>query len=67
MTPVTPEDKERFMPLLASPLGGFMPLLIIFIVLIGFTLWQGKRQFKKQQEERPVRNHYPYRGQTSRG
>ncbi|GAE74630.1 translocase subunit [Cutibacterium acnes JCM 18918] len=30
MTPVTPEDKERFMPLLASPLGGFMPLLIIF-------------------------------------
>ena len=52
MTPVTPEDKERFMPLLASPLGGFMPLLIIFIVLIGFTLWQGKRQVKKQQEER---------------
>ena len=49
MTPVTPEDKERFMPLLASPLGGFMPLLIIFIVLIGFTLWQGKRQVKKQQ------------------
>lgn len=47
MTPVTPEDKERFMPLLASPLGGFMPLLIIFIVLIGFTLWQGKRQVKK--------------------
>ena len=40
------------MPLLASPLGGFMPLLIIFIVLIGFTLWQGKRQVKKQQEER---------------
>ena len=49
MTPVTPEDKERFMPLLASPLGGFMPLLIIFIVLIGFTLWQGKRQVKKRQ------------------
>lgn len=48
MTPVTPEDKERFMPLLASPLGGFMPLLIIFIVLIGFTVWQGKRQVKKQ-------------------
>ena len=40
------------MPLLASPLGGFMPLLIIFIVLIGFTVWQGKRQGKKQQEER---------------
>ena len=40
------------MPLLASPLGGFMPLLIIFIVLIGFTVWQGKRQVKKQQEER---------------
>lgn len=40
------------MPLLASPLGGFMPILILFIVLIGFTLWQGKRQVKKQQEER---------------
>lgn len=49
MTPVTPEDKERFMPLLASPLGGFMPLLIIFIVLIGFTLWQGKRQVKNSR------------------
>ena len=40
------------MPLLASPLGGFMPILILFIVLIGFTVWQGKRQVKKQQEER---------------
>lgn len=40
------------MPLLASPLDGFMPILILFIVLIGFTLWQGKRQVKKQQEER---------------
>ena len=40
------------MPLLASPLGGFMPILILFIVLIGLTGWQGKRQVKKQQEER---------------
>lgn len=40
------------MPLLASPLGGFIPILILFIVLIGFTVWQGKRQVKKQQEER---------------
>ena len=38
MTPVTPEDKELSMPLLASPLGGFMPLLIVFILLIGFTV-----------------------------
>ncbi|MSS45499.1 preprotein translocase subunit YajC [Cutibacterium sp. WCA-380-WT-3A] len=52
MTPVIPEDKERSMPLLASPLGGMLPLLIIFIVLIGFTVWQGKKQVKKQQEER---------------
>lgn len=40
------------MPLLASPLGGLMPILILFILLIGFTVWQGKRQVKKQQEER---------------
>ena len=40
------------MPLLASPLGGLMPMLILFILLIGFTVWQGKRQVKKQQEER---------------
>ncbi|EFT16520.1 preprotein translocase, YajC subunit [Cutibacterium modestum HL037PA3] len=52
MTPVTPEDKELSMPLLASPLGGFMPLLIVFILLIGFTVWQGKKQVKKQQKER---------------
>ncbi|MGK2308559.1 preprotein translocase subunit YajC [Cutibacterium sp. V970] len=40
------------MLLLASPLGGLMPILILFIVLIGFTVWQGKKQVKKQQEER---------------
>lgn len=40
------------MPLLASQMGGFMPLLILFILLIAFTVWQGKRQAKRQQEER---------------
>lgn len=40
------------MPLLQSAVGGLLPIVVLFLVLIAFTAWQGRRNLKKQQEQR---------------